>query len=72
VPDTVEPTPRGPRTTGSTASVEADPATPLSAKFGWRVLSDEQGARASLIHNPAPLSSWLGIPVLIGEWSRQA
>ena len=36
------------------AEAPADPATPLSSAFGWRVLS----------HNPAPLSSLLNLPLL--------
>jgi hypothetical protein len=43
-----------------------DPA-PASTKFGWRTLSPSQSPSTSLINNPAPLSTFLGIPVLLNE-----
>jgi hypothetical protein len=50
--------------------VLSDDPTPLSTKFGWRLLSENQKPRASLIRDPAPLSRWLGLPVLLNESKR--
>ncbi|MBS0644067.1 MAG: hypothetical protein JSS43_29745 [Proteobacteria bacterium] len=42
-----------------------DDPTPASTKFGWRTLSENQQPRTSLLHDPAPLSRLLGLPVLL-------
>ena len=59
---------------GAKSGSVTDWAAPLSSIFGWKVLSDYRSPLwpEALVADPAPLSTWLGWPVLCGASRRTA